>query len=84
MAVAQKTGIPKWVTLGSGNMDQNLQLGNPSCLILSHTHILPTKRTSRVPTTAPKKADLSFAESREVPPQLGHDVLPCHLRASPS
>ena len=35
LAVAQKTGIPKWVALVSGNMDQNLR--NPSCLILSHT-----------------------------------------------
>ena len=34
--MAQKTGIPKWVALASGNMDQNLR--NP-CLILSHTHV---------------------------------------------
>ena len=36
MAVAQKTGTQNG-TLVSGNMDQNLR--NPSCLILSHTHI---------------------------------------------
>ena len=37
MAVAQKSGIPKWVALVSGNMDQNLR--NPFCLILSHTQM---------------------------------------------
>ena len=35
--MAQKTGIPKWVALVSGHLDQNLR--NPSCLILSHTHM---------------------------------------------
>ena len=35
-AVAPKTGTQNG-TLGSGNMDQNLR--NPSCLILSHTHV---------------------------------------------
>ena len=29
MAVAQKTGIPKWVALVSGNMDQNLRFAPP-------------------------------------------------------
>ena len=29
MAVAQQTGIPKWVTLVSGNMDQNLRFAAP-------------------------------------------------------
>ena len=37
MTVAQKTGIPKWVALVSGKMDQNLR--NPSWLILSHTQM---------------------------------------------
>ena len=36
MAVAQKTGTQNG-TLVSGSMDQNLR--NPSCLILSHTHM---------------------------------------------
>ena len=36
VAVAQKTGTQNG-TLASGNMDQNLR--NPSCLILSHTHV---------------------------------------------
>ena len=36
MAMGQKP-VPK-STLVSGNMDQNLR--NPSCLILTHTHIL--------------------------------------------
>ena len=36
MAVAHKTGTQNR-TLVSGNMDQNLR--NPSCLILSHTHM---------------------------------------------
>ena len=29
MGVAQKTGIPKWVALASGNIDQNLQIAPP-------------------------------------------------------
>ena len=33
MGMAHKTGIPKWVALVSGNMDQNLR--NPSSLIVS-------------------------------------------------
>ena len=37
MAVAQKTGIPKWLALLSGNNYQNLR--NPSCLMVSHTHL---------------------------------------------
>ena len=29
LAVAQKTGIPKWLALVSGNMDQNLRCAPP-------------------------------------------------------
>ena len=36
--MAQETGIPKWVALGSGNMDRNLR--ESSGLILSHTHLV--------------------------------------------
>ena len=32
-----KKMVPKWVTLASGNLDQNLR--NVSCFILSHTHL---------------------------------------------
>ena len=39
MAVAQKTGVPKWLALESGNMDQNLRKKPSDRLILSHTHI---------------------------------------------
>ena len=41
-----KTGIPKWVALVSGNMDQNLR--NPSSLILSHCHLAWVK-TNGIP-----------------------------------
>ena len=34
----KKPGIPKWVALVSGNMDQHMR--NPSCLILSRTHLV--------------------------------------------
>ena len=34
----QKSGIPKWVALGSGNMETKIPAVCPSCLILSHTH----------------------------------------------
>ena len=45
IAVAQKTGIPKWVALLSGNMDQHLR--NPSDrLILSHTHMFGVSTVS--------------------------------------
>ena len=39
MAVAQKTGIPKWVTLSSGNVDHNLPVCPSDRLILSHSHL---------------------------------------------
>ena len=41
MAVAQTTGTQNG-SLASGNMDQHLH--NPSCLILSHSHIGTTRR----------------------------------------
>ena len=40
-AVAKPTGIPNWLALASGNMDQKLRFGNPSGLIWSHTQIGP-------------------------------------------
>ena len=48
MAVAQKTGIPKWVALVTGNMGIKT-CGLPFCLILSHTHIfdLPRRHVSQ-------------------------------------
>ena len=40
MAVAtKKTGIPKWLTLASGNMDQNLRFGPLLFNFEPHTHI---------------------------------------------
>ena len=39
MAVAQKTGIPEWVTLVNGNMGTKTCVLRSDRLILSHSHV---------------------------------------------
>ena len=63
LAVAPKTGIPKWLALVSGNMDQNLR--SPSCLILGHTQI-STRRTPRRLDSA-KELALNYPPSPMAP-----------------
>ena len=59
MAVAQKTGIPKWVALLSGNMGTKTSGLPPDRLVLSHTHLFQPINYTLPKTTkkhgAPKK-----------------------------
>ena len=68
-------------TLVSGNMDQNLR--NPSCLILSHTHISEVPESQPWESLPDAKTSLGkFLQTAQMSPKSDPSTLPLHKKQS--